>query len=385
MNFDTIPEHQMLRDSVRHFLDTELPDKTIREYDRARKIPRSIWPKLAAQGWMGISVPEEYGGAGGDIMQGTILCEELSRRFPSLGTDWLLTSMTARVFMEVGTPEQKAHYLPLLTKGEFLMGFGMSEPGGGTDVLSLKTRASLSNGEWTVRGQKLYTSLADDADAILVLCRTEPETEGKRARGMSLVLTPRQQPAVTVRRLELMGMRAACTCEVFFDDAKAPEAAVLGERGRGWYHLLASLDEERILCAAMYVGITSAALEQALQYALDRQAFGRSIGQFQAVQHPLAEVATELEQIRLLTYKAAWLLSQGRECATEAAMAKLAATETAVRATDKCMRILGGYGLVEETPMERLFRDTRLGPFSPISNEMVKNFLGERMGLPKSY
>jgi acyl-CoA dehydrogenase len=252
-------------------------------------------------------------------------------------------------------------------------------------VLSLKTRASLNQGEWTVRGQKLYTSLADDADAILVLCRTEPETEGKRARGMSLVLTPRQQPAVTVRRLELMGMRAACTCEVFFDDAKAPESAVLGERGRGWYHLLASLDEERILCAAMYVGITSAALEQALQYALDRQAFGRSIGQFQAVQHPLAEVATELEQIRLLTYKAAWLLSQGRECATEAAMAKLAATETAVRATDKCMRILGGYGLVEETPMERLFRDTRLGPFSPISNEMVKNFLGERMGLPKSY
>ena len=147
MNFDTIPEHQMLRDSVRHFLDAELPEKTIREYDRARKIPRSIWPKLAAQGWMGISVPEAYGGAGGDIMQGAILCEELSRRFPSLGTDWLLTSMTARIFMEVGTPEQKAHYLPLLAKGEFLMGFGMSEPGGGTDVLSLKTRASLNHGE----------------------------------------------------------------------------------------------------------------------------------------------------------------------------------------------------------------------------------------------
>ena len=385
VNFDSPPEHQQLRDSVRHFLDAELPEKTIRAWDQARKIPRSIWPKLAAQGWLGISVPEAYGGAGGDIVQGAIVCEELSRRFPSLATDWLLTSMTARIFMEVGSPEQKAHYLPLLTRGEFLMGFGMSEPGGGTDVLALKTRASLDQGEWTVQGQKLYTSLADDADAILVLCRTEPEQEGKRARGLSLVLTPRQQNGVTVRRLELMGMRAACTCEVFFDAAKAPESAVLGQRGRGWYHLLASLDEERILCAAMYVGITSAALDQALQYAKDRQAFGRPIGQFQAVQHPLAEVATELEQIRLLTYKSAWLLSQGRDCATEAAMAKLAATETALRATDKCMRVLGGYGMVEESPMERLFRDARLGPFSPISNEMVKNFLGERMGLPKSY
>ncbi len=385
MNFDTIPEHQMLRDSVRAFLDHELPEKTIREYDRARKIPRSIWPKMAVQGWIGISVPEAYGGAGGDIMDGAILCEELSRRFPSLGTDWLLTSMTARIFLEVGTEAQKSEYLPRLTRGDFLMGFGMSEPGGGTDVLGLKTRATLAHGEWSVRGQKLYTSLADDADAILVLCRTEPEIEGKRARGLSLVLTPRQQAGVEVRRLELMGMRAACTCEVFFDDARAPEHAVLGERGRGWYHLLGSLDEERILCAAMYVGITSAALDQALQYALDRKAFGRPIGQFQAVQHPLAEIATELEQIRLLTYKAAWLLSNKRECSTEAAMAKLAATETALRATDRCMRILGGYGMVEESPMERLFRDARLGPFSPISNEMVKNFLGERLGLPKSY
>ena len=385
MNFDSPPEHQILRDSVRAFLEREMPEKTIRACDRARKIPRSIWPKMAAQGWMGISLPEHYGGAGGSIMDGAIVCEELSRRFPSLATDWLLTSMTARIFMEVGTEAQKEEYLPRLARGEFLMGFGMSEPGGGTDVLGLRTRATLSHGEWSVQGQKLYTSLADDADAILVLCRTEPEVDGKRARGLSLVLTPRQQPGVEVRRLELMGMRAACTCEVFFDDAKAPMHALLGERGRGWYHLLGSLDEERILCAAMYVGITSAALEQALKYALDRTAFGRPIGQFQAVQHPLAEMATELEQIRLLTYKAAWLLSNKRDCATEAAMAKLAATETAVRATDRCMRILGGYGMVEESPMERLFRDARLGPFSPISNEMVKNFLGERMGLPKSY
>jgi acyl-CoA dehydrogenase len=384
MNFERVQEHEMLRDSVREFFARELPEERIREMDRARRIPRELWKRFAELGWTGLSVPAEYGGSGADVATGAVLCEELARRFPSLATDWLLISMTARVLRESGTAAQKAELLPRVAAGEFLMSFGMSEPGGGTDVLALKTRASLKDGEWAVRGQKLYTSFADDADAILVLCRTDPEG-AKRARGLSLVLTPRHQPGVQVRRLELMGQRAACTCEVFLDDARAPAEAVVGEQGRGWYALLRTLDEERILCAAMYVGITAAALDQALQYARERSAFGRPIGAFQAVQHPLAETATELEQIRLLTAKAAWLQSEGRDCATEAAMAKLAASEAAVRATDRCMRVLGGYGLVEESPMERLFRDARLGPFSPISNEMARNFVAERIGLPRSY
>ena len=385
MNFERIEEHEMLRDSVRSFFERELPEKKIREMDRARRIPRELWKRFAELGWMGLSVPVEFGGSGGDVMTGAVFCEELARRFPSLATDWLLVSMTARILRESGSPKQQAEYLPRVATGDFLMGFGMSEPGGGTDVLALKTRAALEGGEWVVRGQKLYTSFADDADAILVLCRTDAGEGAKRARGLSLVLTPRNQPAVEVRRLELMGMRAACTCEVFLDGARASADAVVGQEGRGWYHLLATLDEERILCAAMYVGITSAVLDQALRYARDREAFGRPIGAFQAVQHPLADTATELEQIRLLTAKAAWLLSNGRECSMEACMAKLAATEAAVRATDRCMRVLGGYGLVEETAMERLFRDTRLGPFSPISNEMVRNIVGERLGLARSY
>jgi acyl-CoA dehydrogenase len=385
MNFEPILEHEMLRDSVREWFARELPEERIREMDRARRIPREIWKRFAAMGWQGLSVPTEYGGSGADVSTAAVLCEELSRRFPSLATDWLLVSMTARVLRESGTPQQKKALLPKLASGEFIMSFGMSEPGGGTDVLALRTRAALEGDEWVVRGQKLYTSFADDADAILVLCRTDPAEGAKRARGLSLVLTPRHQKGVQVRRLELMGMRAACTCEVFLDDARAPADAIVGGQGNGWRTLLRSLDEERILCAAMYVGITSACLDQALQYARDRTAFGRPIGGFQAVQHPLSETATELEQIRLITAKAAWLQSSGKDCAMEAAMAKLAATEVAIRATDRCMRVLGGYGLVEVTAMERLFRDARLGPFSPISNEMVRNFVGERLGLPRSY
>jgi acyl-CoA dehydrogenase len=385
MNFELVPEHRMLRDSVRDFFDRELPEERIREMDRARRIPRDLWRRFAQLGWQGISVPADYGGSGGDVSTAAVFCEEIARRFPSLATDWLLVSMTARVLRESGTPAQKQELLPRLASGDFLMSFGMSEPGGGTDVLALKTRATRHGDEWVVRGQKLYTSFADDADAILVLCRTDPAEGAKRARGLSLVLTPRHQPAVQVRRLELMGMRAACTCEVFLDDARAPADALVGGRGDGWRTLLASLDEERILCAAMYVGIAGAALDQALQYARDRNAFGRPIGAFQAVQHPLAETATDLEQIRLITAKAAWLQSNGRDCAMEAAMAKLAASEAAIRATDRCMRVLGGYGLVEASAMERLLRDARLGPFSPISNEMVRNFVGERLGLPRTY
>jgi len=389
MDFDTPEEHAMLRDSIRRYFARELPETEIRAMDRARRIPREIWKTFGRLGWLGLSVPAEYGGnageTGSDVVTAVVFCEELARQFPSLAMGWLLLSMTGRTFREHGTAEQKAEYLPRLARGEFIMAFGMTEPGGGTDVLGLKTRAALEGDEWSVRGQKLFTTLADDADAILVLCRTDPIENNKRARGLSLVLTPRQQKGVEVQRLELMGMRAGCTCEVFLDDARAPKNALIGPRGRGWYTLLSSLDEERILSAAIYVGITEAALDIAVQYAQDRTAFDRPIGTYQAVQHPLAEVATELEQIRLITQKAAWLLSQGRECSREAAMAKLAATETAIRATDRCMRVLGGFGLVEESPLERLFRDARLGPFSPISNEMVKNFLGERMGLPRSY
>ena len=375
----------MLRDSVARFFDRELPEDRIREYDRARAIPREVWNQFAEQGWLGLAVGEEFGGSNADAMTGAVFCEELARRFPSLAMDWVLLSMTARLFQEHGTPAQREEYLPRLVRGEFIMAFAMTEPGGGTDVLGLTTRAEDVDGGWVVNGQKLFTTFAGQADALLVLCRTDAVENGKRARGLSLILTPRRQSGVEVRCLELMGMRAGGTSEVFFHAATAPMDALVGQRGRGWYALLSSLDEERILSAAIYVGITAAALDIAVQYAKDREAFGRPIGAFQAVQHPLADVTTDLAQIRLLTEKAAWLLSQGRDCAEEAAMAKLAASETAIRGTDRCMRVLGGYGLVEASPLERLFRDARLGPFSPISNEMVRSFLGERMGLPRSY
>ncbi len=378
-------EHTLLRETVRDFFAKELPEETIREYDRARKFPRSLWERFAELGWMALPVPEEYGGAAADVETATVLTEEISRRFASIAVDWVGVSMTARLFEEVGTDAQKDEYLPRIAKGDFIMAFGMSEPDGGTDVLQLKTSAELDGDEWALHGQKLYTSMADESDAILVLARTDPPEGEKKARGLSLILTPRDQEAISVRRLELMGMRAAGTCEVFFDAARAPAEDIVGQRGRGFYHLIATLDNERILAGAISLGIAAAALDEALRYAKERHAFGRPIGAFQALQHMLADTATEVEQARLLLFKSAAIQSRGEECSMEAAMAKLACSEVAVRATDRGLRILAGYGLVEESPMERLARDARLGPFSPISNEMTKNFIGERLGLPKSY
>jgi acyl-CoA dehydrogenase len=385
MSIDAPPEHELLREAVREFFARELPEERIRELDRARHVPRELWSRLGELGWLALPVPEQYGGAGADVATSAILVEEIARRFPSVAVDWVLVSMTARLLAEVGTEAERAELLPRLARGAYVLAYGMTEPDGGTDVLGLRTRADLDRDGWVLRGQKLYTSMADDADEILVLARTDPPEDGKRARGLSLVRTPRAQPGVQVRRLQLMAMRAAGTCEVFLDDARAPADALLGQRGRGFYHLLATLDNERILAGAISLGIAAAALDEAVRYARERTAFGRPIGAFQAIQHSLADAATELEQARLLLGKAAAEQSAGRDCSTVAAMAKLACTELAVRVTDRGMRVLAGYGLVEESPMERLFRDARLGPFSPITNEMTRNFIGERLGLPKSY
>ncbi len=381
----TIFETDLLRQTIRDFFRDECTPEKVREYDVARRYPKELWRRLGELGWLALPVGEEHGGVGADVRTSVVMVEEIARHFASLAVDWVLVSMDARLIEQFGTAEQKAELLPRLASGETTLAFGLSEPDGGTDVLGLRTRARLHEGQWVIKGQKLYTSMADDSDHVIVLARTSEPPEGKRARGLSLILMPTAQPQVQIRRLHLMAMRAAGTCEVFIDDALAPANAVVGEEGRGFYHLLSTLDNERILAAAISLGIAQGALDEMVRYAKERHAFGRPIGGFQAIQHYIADAATEVKAARLLVEHAAVLQSQGLDCATESTMAKLFAGEMVNRVTDRGMRILGGYGLVEESAMERHFRDARLQVFSPISNEMARNFIGERLGLPKSY
>lgn len=378
-------EHELLRSSVRRFVATELPPERVRELDEQRAWPRSLWQRLADLGWTGLMVDEAHGGAGAELSHAAVVTEELARGFASLAVDFVLASMMAAVIEAWGTGEQATTLLPRIASGASIVALGMTEPSGGTDVLALRTHAHQTPAGWSVRGQKLYTSMGDEADQILVLARTDPAPEAHRARGLSLILVPTDQAAVSVRRLRLMGMRAAATCEVFLDDARAPRGALVGERGRGFHHLLAALDHERILGAAISLGIAEAALAEARAHARVREAYGRPIGAFQAVAHPIVDTAIDVAASRALLERALARHAAGEGCAEEASMAKVAAAEAAVRATDRGMRVLAAHGMSEESSMGRCLRDARLGVFSPISNEMARNFLAERMGLARSY
>jgi len=383
--FDANPEHDLLRETVRAWFRQNLPHERIRELEEERKpIPRALWREMGDMGWLGLTTPEEYGGGGAGPTLAAVLMEELGRGWASLGSDWVIVSMVNRLLVNHGSEEQRRRVLPGLISGEIRCAVSLSEPGGGTDLLALRTRATLDGGDWVLRGQKLYTSVMSDNDVIFVLCRTDEPTDGKQARGLSMILVERQE-AIRVQKLRLLGMRSAGTSEVWFDEARAPEANLIGARGRGFYHLIGSLDDERIMAAANGLGIAGAAFDEALLYAKQREAFDRPIGQFQAIQHYLADMAIGLEQSRLLTQKAAWLLESGRPCALEACMAKVSVAEMLTTMTDRGMRILAGHGYTDESPMERYFRDGRLQPFSPMSNEMGRNTIGELLGLPRSY
>ena len=273
----------------------------------------------------------------------------------------------------------------LLARGEELISFGLTEPDTGTDLAAVKTRAVEKDGRWLVSGQKLYITLAADAKHLIVLCRTDESTSGRRSDGLSLLLVPTDQPGVEVRRLKMAGLRAAGTTEVFLDEAVATDDAVIGERGKGLAALLGTLNHERILQAFMAVGIGEAAWTDTRDYALARSAFGRPIGSFQAVQHPLALSFMDLQLARLMNDVAAQKEATGAPCGLEAAMAKHAAGEAAVAATDRALRIQAAYGLTEESDLMRYHRDARDMVSGPVSNEMARNFVAERCGLPRSY
>ena len=392
------PERQELRRVIAEFLSQHLPDERVRELDEAATFPRDVWRQLSQIGIHGLGIPEELGGSGGTLADSLLVTMELARHFPSLGADWILVAMTGRLLLTACTPEQQRQWLPGLVSGEEIFAFGMSEPSGGTDVLAGRTRGRLDGDTWRFSGQKLWTSMADHADWIFLLCRTEREDPDHRSRAFSLVAVPIDQPGIAVRRVALSGMRAASTCEVFIDGAEAPAANLVGDRGRGFHVLRNALVVERLLAAGISLGIGRGALEEMVGYAGERTAFGRPIGAFQAVQHPIADSAAELSAALCLAERvaladeAATLARTGTAIAPDgdlttalAAMAKLVASEAAARIVDRGMRIFAAAGLAASSRMQRYFRDARLQLFSPISNEMIKNLLGECLGLPRSY
>ena len=386
MEFELTEDELILKSVAKSFVDRECPKEYIRRLDEEDRAPMELRDKMAELGWMGLPIPEEYGGSGGDIMGIVLIVEQLAQRGQILCNLYMTSLMFgSESLIRFGSEEQKRFYLPKIASGEVKLSLALTEPDGGTDILgSLKTTAVRDGDSYVINGQKTFISFAQLADYLLTVARTDQHPV-KRAEGLSIFIVDRQSPGITMNKIHKLGLKGQDANEVFFNEVRVPEKNLLGELNKGWYHLTNTLNSERICASAMAVGFAQAAFDDALEYAKQRTAFGKPLGQFQVLQHYLVDTAVEIEAARMMTYRAARLSSQKKPCAVESAMAKLLASECAFKAATQGMRILGGVGYTMDMDMQRYLRDSLVLLLTPISNEMTKNLIGQSLGLPRSF
>jgi alkylation response protein AidB-like acyl-CoA dehydrogenase len=376
MLFDLPDETKLLQSTVREFADGEVAP-VAEHHDRTKSFPYELVKQMGELGWMGIPFPEEVGGAGGTSLQYAIAVEELTRVDSSLAiTLCAHTSLGTQPIYLFGSEEQKQRYLPDLCAGHKLGAFGLTEPDAGSDAGNTRTRATLEDGTWVVNGAKQFITNAgtDISGHVAVTARTG---EGEISNIIIDNGTPGYEPGAAYRK---MGWNASDTRPLTFDDCRVPAENLLGSRGNGFKQFLAVLDIGRIGVAAMGVGLAQGALDQALAYAKERKAFGQSISKFQAIQMKLADMATEIEAARLLTYKAAWLKDEGRDFTLTAAQAKLKTGRLAVRCTEEAVQIHGGYGFIEEYPVCRFYRDAKILTIGEGTDEVQQMVIARALG-----
>jgi short/branched chain acyl-CoA dehydrogenase len=376
MLFDLDDDTQLLQRTVREFAVGEVAP-VAEELDRTKAFPYELVSKMGALGWMGIPFPEEVGGAGGTSLQYAIAVEELTRIDSSVAiTMCAHTSLGTQPVYLFGSDEQKERLLPDLTAGRRLGAFGLTEPEAGSDAGNVKTRATLDGGEWVIDGAKQFiTNAGTDVSGHVAITVKTGENEIS-----NLIVengTPGYEQGTPYRK---MGWNASDTRPLTFDGCRVPEENLLGPRGAGFKQFLHILDIGRIGVAAMGVGLAQGALDEALKYAKERKAFGQSISKFQTIQAKLADLATEIEAARLLTYKAAWLKDQGRNFSLTAAQAKLKTGRLAVRATEEAVQIHGGYGFIEEYPVCRFYRDAKILTIGEGTDEVQQMVIARALG-----
>jgi len=376
LNLDLSEEHELLRRTVREFAEERIAPAA-EELDREHRFPYEIVAELAELGLMGIPIPEEYEGAGGDTLAYTLAVEELTRVDSSVAiTLCAHTSLGTQPIHLFGTEAQKAEWMPQLTSGRRLGAFGLTEPEAGSDAGNTRTRARLEDGEWVIDGAKQFITNAgtDISGLVTITARTGPEE-------ISNLLVPNGTPGYAQGEpYRKMGWNASDTRPLSFTDCRVPEENLLGRRGAGFRQFLHILDIGRIGVAAMGVGLAQGALDQALAYAKARKAFGRPIVKFQAIQAKLADMATEIEAARLLTYKAARLKDAGRPFTLTAAQAKLKTGRLAVRCADEAVQIHGGYGYMEEYPVCRFYRDAKVLTIGEGTDEVQQMVIARALG-----
>jgi acyl-CoA dehydrogenase len=391
MNFEalaTTPERAEIRDAVKAICD-RFDDRYWRERDSTATFPYEFTKAIAAGGWLGIAMPEQYGGAGLGVTEAAIMMQTVGN---SAGAFAACSAIHINIFgphaiVVHGTPEQKERWLRPLISGEIRACFGVTEPDAGLDTTKLKTRAVLQGDKYIVNGRKMWISTAQIADKIMLLARTTPiEQCRKPTDGLSIFFTKLDRSKIEVREVHKMGRAAVDSNALFIDGLEIPVEDRIGEEGKGFRYILDSLNPERIINAAETIGIGRRALAAAVQYAKDRVVFGRQIGQNQSIQHPLAESWSELMAAELMTLRAAELYDSGKPCGAEANAAKYLSADANFHACDRAVRTHGGMGYASEFNVERYFREAVATRLAPVSRELILCHLAERvLGLPKSY
>jgi len=388
VDFSPDPDHDAIRDGVRRAC-ARFDDAYWRRCDEAHEFPWDFYRAMADGGWVGVAIPEVYGGGGRGIAEASIVLEEVAASGAAMnGCSALhLSIFGMEPVVRHGSEEMRARYLPRVASGELHVAFGVTEPDAGTDTTSITTRAIRDGDTYIVRGRKVWTTKAPFCEKVLLLVRTTPlEQVAKRTQGLTLLLADLQRPEVDIRPIPKAGRNAVVSCEVRYDDLPVAVSDRVGDEGEGFRYLLNGLNPERILVASEALGIGRAAIARAVQYAKDRVVFGRPIGQNQGVSFPLAECHARLNAAELVIRDAAWRYDHGLPCGEQANTAKLLAADAGFQAADRAMQTLGGFGYAKEYDVERWWREARLMRIAPISQELVLAYVAEHvLGLPRSY
>ena len=377
MDFELTDEQRLVRETARAFTDNEIVERA-RENDRNEHFDLDLVNKIAAQGYLGAIVPREYGGAGLDYLTYGLIVEEVGRGDSAMRTVVSVqTSLVCSALVRWGTEEQKQHYLPKLCSGEWLGCFGLTEPDTGSDAANQRTRAKKTDSGWVINGAKMFISMGNYARLALVFAQTNPDLAH---RGLACFLVDTDQPGYQPRAVHhKLGLRGSDTAEISLSDVEVPDDAILGEIGDGFKVAMSSLDSGRYSVAAGCVGICQGSLDASVRYSKERHQFGRPIASFQLVQEMIADMALETDASRMLVWRAGYLKDTGKPNTTETSIAKLYATEAAVRCANTAIQVHGGSGYVDDYPVERYLRDARVTTLYEGTSQIQKLIIGRAL------
>lgn len=377
MDFDLDETQQMIVAGIREFTKKECPAGLVREYDEKGECPIDLYRKLGAAGWLGLPVPKEYGGAGGNFSEVVLIIEQLAMAMPALASLYFSSCVFgSRSLLLYGSEEQKRKYLPPIASGAMLVGLALTEPDSGSDAASVRTRAVEEDGRFRLFGTKMFISAAELADLLLVVARTS--TEGKKERGLTVFAVEKGTPGLETRRLKTLGRRSMPLNEVIID-ACVRKDAVMGGVDRGWGNLGKTLEGDRACVGAQYVGNSQSVIAMLLRYLKEREQFGKPLSSFQVLRHRLADMQVAVDSARLMVYRAAWMVDRGIPCRMQASMAKLLASETYVKVASDGVHMMGGFGYTKDCEMEIHFRDSRAATIGGGTSEIHREVIAREL------